>query len=160
MTESRERWLLRQIIEALPFSRDWLDPAIEREAKEISGARTPTGGIYRTAGYSVTYQTDGALCTKVCESTGQVRNWAEFNGMAIGDPKQSPAYFAVEHTDGSALILAELTAIVTPEQQAVVDAEVSGAALHQVVIAAAKSKLNRYPYFSGPGETDEDRDRR
>ena len=30
----RMRWLLQQIIGSLPASRDWLDPAAEREARE------------------------------------------------------------------------------------------------------------------------------
>lgn len=32
-SEARMRWLLRQIVHALPSRRDWLDPAIEREAR-------------------------------------------------------------------------------------------------------------------------------
>ena len=30
----RQRWLIRQIIDSLPANLDWLDPAIEREARE------------------------------------------------------------------------------------------------------------------------------
>ena len=30
----RMRWLLQQIIGSLPASLDWLDPAVEREARE------------------------------------------------------------------------------------------------------------------------------
>ena len=32
---NRLLWLLRQIITSLPQKRDWLDPDLEREAKEI-----------------------------------------------------------------------------------------------------------------------------
>lgn len=42
-TESeRMRWLLRQIVSDLPIRRDWLDPSIEREARQYGGQWKPS----------------------------------------------------------------------------------------------------------------------
>ena len=37
----RAMWLLRQILTDLPTSRDWLDPAVEREARALIKDTTP-----------------------------------------------------------------------------------------------------------------------
>lgn len=34
--EQRLAWLLRQMLDALPQQRDWLDPHIEREARALA----------------------------------------------------------------------------------------------------------------------------
>lgn len=39
----RVRWLLTQIMWDLPANRDWLDPAIEAEAREVTGVKRAAG---------------------------------------------------------------------------------------------------------------------
>lgn len=32
----RLRWIIRQMLDCLPAKRDWLDPAVEREARDAA----------------------------------------------------------------------------------------------------------------------------